>query len=152
MRYNSRVMANSSPSSSRRAAREVALRVLYMVEVGKTPLEEAQESTIQANELDESAATLARTLISGTRENLAAADAAIAQNATHYPLERQTIVDRNILRIAVCEILFQLSEVPAGVVANEAVELAKKYSTPEAAKFVNGVIGGLIRTEEAPHA
>lgn len=145
-------MANSSPSSSRRAAREVALRVLYMVEVGKTPLEEAQESTIQANELDESAATLARTLISGTRENLTAADAAIAQNATHYPLERQTIVDRNILRIAVCEILFQLSEVPAGVVANEAVELAKKYSTPEAAKFVNGVIGGLIRTEEAPHA
>lgn len=123
-----------------------------MVEVGKTPLEEAQESTIQANELDESAATLARTLISGTRENLTAADAAIAQNATHYPLERQTIVDRNILRIAVCEILFQLSEVPAGVVANEAVELAKKYSTPEAAKFVNGVIGGLIRTEEAPHA
>lgn len=123
-----------------------------MVEVGKTPLEEAQEATIEANTLDDDGAALARTLIAGTREHLAEADAAIAQNATHYPLERQTIVDRNILRIAVCEILFQLSEVPVGVVANEAVELAKKYSTPEAAKFVNGVIGGLIRTEDTSHA
>ena len=144
MRYNSRDMVKSSPSS-RRAAREVALRVLYMMEVGKTPREEAQESTILANELDADSAAFARTLIEGTLTHRDAADASIIHNSTHYPLARQTIVDRNILRIATTEILFGISGAPYGVIANEAVELAKKYSTPEAAKFVNGVIGGVIR-------
>lgn len=149
MRYNSRDMAKSSPSSSsRRAAREVVLRVLYMMEVGKIPLNEAQEETIIANELDAESAEFARDLIASAISHQDAADRAIAKNSTHYPLERQTIVDRNILRIATTELLFGTTELANGIIANEAVELAKKYSTPEAAKFVNGVIGGLIRAHE----
>ena len=124
------------------------MRALYMIEVGKTPHEQAQEETIVANELDADAAAFARTLIESTLTHQKATDRAIAQNSTHYPLERQTIVDRNILRIAATEILFGTTGVAHGIIANEAVELAKKYSTAEAAKFVNGVVGGLIRSHE----
>lgn len=148
MRYNSRVMAKTPSPSSRRAARETALRILYMMEVGKTPRDIAQQETVAANKLEEEAADFSCQLVDGTLAHQDAADAAISQHATHYPLNQQTIVDRNILRIAATEILFGLSGAPAGVVANEAVELAKKYSTAEAAKFINGVIGGLIRATE----
>jgi transcription antitermination protein NusB len=148
MRYNSRVMAKTPSPSSRRAARETALRILYMMEVGKTPRDVAQQETVAANKLEEDAAEFSCFLVDGTLSHQDAADVAIAQHATHYPLDRQTIVDRNILRIAASEILFGLSGAPHGVIANEAVELAKKYSTPEAAKFINGVIGGLIRASE----
>lgn len=119
-----------------------------MIEVGKTPREVAQEETIAANNLESEAAEFCSLLVDGTLAYQDASDAAIAQHATHYPLDRQTIVDRNILRIAAAEILFGLSGAPHGVIANEAVELAKKYSTAEAARFINGVIGGLIRAQE----
>ncbi|MCX6367182.1 MAG: transcription antitermination factor NusB [Armatimonadetes bacterium] len=142
-------MAKTPSPSSRRAARETALRILYMMEVGKTPRDIAQQETVEANKLDEEAAEFSCLLVDGTLSHQDDADIAIAQHATHYPLDRQTIVDRNILRIAATEILFDLSGAPYGVVANEAVELAKKYSTPEAAKFINGVIGGLIRAQES---
>jgi N utilization substance protein B len=153
MRYNSRDMAKTPSPSSRRAARETALRILYMMEVGKTPRDLAQQETVAANKLEDEAAEFSCFLVDGTLAHQDEADVAIAQHATHYPLDRQTVVDRNILRIAACEILFGLSNAPHGVIANEAVELAKKYSTPEAAKFINGVIGGLIRAqEESPTA
>lgn len=152
MRYNSRVMAKTPSPSSRRAARETALRILYMMEVGKTPRDIAQQETVAANKLEEEAAEFSCLLVDGTLAHQDATDLAIAQHSTHYPLNQQTIVDRNILRIAATEILFGLSGAPAGVVANEAVELAKKYSTSEAAKFINGVIGGLIRATEEKNA
>jgi transcription antitermination protein NusB len=145
-------MAKTPSPSSRRAARETALRILYMMEVGKTPRDIAQQETVAANNLEEEAAEFSCFLVDGTLAHQDASDVAIAQHATHYPLDRQTIVDRNILRIAAAEILFGISQAPHGVIANEAVELAKKYSTPEAAKFINGVIGGLIRTRETETA
>ena len=62
---------------------------------------------------------------------------------------RQTAVDRNILRLAAAEILFGVSDAPPGAVVNEAVELAKKYSTADSGRFVNGVLGTLVREVEA---
>ena len=137
-----------STAAQRRTARETALRVLYMLEVGRPSLEEALEETIAANELDESGATFVRELVHGSQEHHHAIDVAILRHAIGYPPERQTVVDRNILRIALTELLFPVEGTPAGVIANEAVELAKKYSTPEAAKFVNGILGTAIREKE----
>jgi transcription antitermination protein NusB len=134
-----------SPSSTRRAARETALRILYMVEVGRVPLAEALDETIAANELDEAGAGYVRGVVEKTLTGQKALDEKIREHAIGYPPERQEIVDRNILRLSVAELTDETSETPAGVVANEAVELAKKYSTLKAAKFINGVLGAIIR-------
>ena len=136
-------------ASSRRAAREAALRVLYTVDVGKQPVEEATEEALSANELDKPMTEFARTLIQGTLQNKAAIDKAINKFATGFPVARQTAVDRNILRMAAAEILFPpVTQAPPGAVVNEAVELAKKYSTNDSGKFVNGVLGALVRDKE----
>ncbi len=120
-----------------------------MVEVGRVPLAEALDETIAANELDEPGAQYVRGIVEKTLSGQKILDEKIREHAIGYPPERQEIVDRNILRLSVAELTDAACEIPAGVVANEAVELAKKYSTPKAAKFINGVLGAIIR-EQAP--
>jgi N utilization substance protein B len=145
---------SASPSTgspapgSRRAAREAALRVLYTVDVGKQPVEEATEQTFAAHTLEPAMADFARSLISGTLRNRTDIDKEIDKFAVGFPIARQTAVDRNILRMAAGEILFPVTHAPAGAVVNEAVELAKKYSTSDSGKFVNGVLGALVRDRE----
>ena len=137
-----------SSAAQRRTARETALRVLYMLEVGRPSVEEALAETISANELDAEGTKFVTDLVTGSQDHRRSIDVAILRHAIGYPPERQTVVDRNILRIALTELLFPLDDTPAGVIANEAVELAKKYSTPEAAKFINGILGTAIREKE----
>ena len=143
-------MAKTPPPSSRRAARETALRVLYTLAVGKPPLEEALEETIAAHSLDEDAAAFTRTLVKAVVENRVTLDRAIRSHAIGYPPERQTIVDRAILQLATAEATLSVSDAGPAVIATEAVELAKKYSTPEAARFVHGVLGALLAQSAAP--
>lgn len=136
-------------TSSRRAARESALRVLYTIDVGKHAVEEVLTETLEAHGLDEKTAEFTRILVAGTLRNLDEIDTELDRIATGFPTERQTAVDRNILRLAAAEILFSVSDAPPGAVVNEAVELAKKYSTAESGRFVNGVLGTLVREAEA---
>ena len=135
-------------TTGRRAARELALRVLYSVDVGHQPVEEALQETIDANALDEKASEFCRLLVWGTVKSRREIDATIDRIAVGFPTERQTAVDRNILRLSAAEILIHVSDAPPGAVVNEAVELAKKYSTGESGKFVNGVLGTLVREVE----
>ncbi len=138
----------SSMASSRRLARETALRALYTVDIGKQSATEVVEESVTASEMDEKSAEFMRTLVSGTLGSLKKIDAEIDKFAVGFPVARQTAVDRNILRLAAAEILFHASDAPMGAVVNEAVELAKKYSTNESGKFVNGVLGALVRDAE----
>jgi len=131
----------------RRAAREQALRWLYEIDVGKTPVEEAVAEAQM--ELDEEGLAFARELLRGATANVKAIDASIARYAKDWSLDRMPAVDRNILRLAIFEIL-HLPEVPNSVAVDEAVELAKMYSTAESSKFVNGVLGALLRDLEPP--
>ena len=135
-------------TNTRRAAREAALRVLYTIDVGRQPVEETLDETLAANELDEKSNQFCRTLVTGTLDNRKAIDRAIDRIAIGFPTIRQTAVDRNILRLAAGEIMFAVSDAPPGAVVNEAVELSKKYSTTESGKFVNGVLGTLVRETE----
>jgi N utilization substance protein B len=135
-------------TNTRRAARETALRVLYTIDVGHQPVDEALDETLAANELDEKSNQFCRTLVTGTLHNRKEIDRTIDRIAVGFPTIRQTAVDRNILRLAAGEILFAVSDAPAGAVVNEAVELSKKYSTVESGKFVNGVLGTLVRETE----
>ena len=144
--------APAKQTTGRRVARETALRVLYSVDVGHQPVSEALEETLQANALDEKAAEFCRLLVGGTVKSKTEIDATLDRLAVGFPTLRQTAVDRNILRLAAAEILFHVSDAPPGAVVNEAVELAKKYSTAESGKFVNGVLGTLVREVELAEA
>lgn len=135
----------NAPPAMRRNVRETALRVLYAVDAGKRSLEDVMDDSVSASELDERGSGYVKQLVNGTLNNRVAIDSALDKFATDFPTHRQAVVDRNILRLAAAEILFQVSDAPAGAVVNEAVELAKKYSTKDSGRFVNGVLGALVR-------
>lgn len=90
----------------------------------------------------------AEILLRGVIEDLAAIDERIARNAAHWRLERMPIVDRNILRIAVYEMM--RTDTPAAVVIDEALELARRFSGEESVHFVNGVLDAVRRELPAP--
>ena len=96
--------------------------------------------------LDEAFA-YAQTLVNGTQEHLEEIDGIIRRQAEHWRLERMPAVDRNILRLAVFELLD--TETPKRVVINEALEIAKRYSAPDAVGFVNGVLDAIGASIEA---
>jgi len=131
----------------RRRAREAALGVLFQMDLGKLSLGEALDS-VQAPDWPPDDWALVVTLARGTRAHLSEIDAVIAGVAEHWTLERMATVDRNILRMAIFELVN--ADTPVGVVINEAVELAKRYSTEESGRFVNGMLGKIVRSGTPP--
>lgn len=131
-------------TKNRRAARELAINVLYQIDVAHIPPQEALDTAIENTELDPAAADFARALVDGTIGCLEEIDDVLKRLSVGWELSRQPAVDRNILRMAIFEIL-RLDYIPASVSINEAVDLAKKYSTAESGRFVNGVLGALVR-------
>lgn len=130
----------------RREGRELALKLLYREEI--TGLTEPVVPGI--DEAEPGAVEFAHALTAGVREHLAEIDAAISAASEHWEIGRMGAVDRTVLRIGVYEILHQ-PETPLGVIINEAVEAARKYSSEKCGKFVNGVldhIAGELRTAE----
>ncbi len=133
---------------SRRAARELALKILYQADVGKMPIEEAFHSVTQGIQLDEKTIEFLKEVVYGTFSEKKAIDQRIADLSSGWALDRQAAVDRNILRLAAYEILFSPA-IPYAASINEAVELAKKYSTQESGRFVNGVLGAMVNALKA---
>ena len=137
---------------SRRQAREFALQFIFSVDFNKDEnvtelLEEFHESEtafIETNDYSKKDIEFANRLIIGTVENMEKIDELITKSAIGWTFDRIAKVDLAILRLAIFEIYF-LEDVPEGVSANEAVDLAKKYSADDAGSFVNGVIGKIIR-------
>lgn len=139
------------PGSSRRKSRIAALKALYAVDVGGQETETAIENEVRALNMSEEAESFAEGLVRGTMEKLPEIDPIIGDLASGYSLDRIAAVDRALLRLAVYEILFE-PDVPPAVAINEAVELAKKYSTEESGAFVNGILGALIKKRRLePH-
>jgi len=128
----------------RRKAREKALQCLFEFDLGKTDLSKILER-VGRSRLKGEAKNFLKTLLKGTVENLSLIDSKISKLASKWRLERIANVDRNILRLTLYEILF-LDDIPPAVSINEAVEIAKKYGTEESSKFVNGILGGLLRS------
>ncbi len=145
---------------ARRAARELALNVLYQWDAAGVPFEEALETAVEFSDLGglrtrdpdlaDEAIKYARVLATGVKNKIYELDSHIDRLAEGWPVERQPAVDRNILRIALYEIIY-VDSVPPVVAVDEAVELAKKYSTAESGKFVNGVLAGFLREKEEDH-
>lgn len=130
--------------NSRRPAREAALRALYEIEVGRLNGAEAIADTLDHVTLGPEMAEFAQTAIAGIVEHRASLDDAISGCLKGWDLPRVAVVDRNVLRLAAFE-LFHCPAIPPAVTINEAVDIVKKYSTAESGRFVNGVLGELVR-------
>jgi N utilization substance protein B len=128
----------------RRKARVIALQVLYEVDSVGHGMERALAHFLADGRLNEENAVFARHLTSGVLQNKDEIDRYIKKFATAWPLEQIPVVDRNILRLAIFEILLDNS-VPIKVAINEAVELAKLFGSNNSPKFVNGVLGSVSR-------
>ena len=130
---------------NRRQAREMALQILFQVDLVHCNVSEAasftfqMENVLQFSDAD-SIISFSQELVKGVLANLTEIDSLIEKNTNNWSLERMANIDRNILRIAVFEIVF-MDNIPKSVSINEAVELAKKYSTENSFGFVNGVLG-----------
>lgn len=122
----------------------MALNIAYQVDAIGVPFEEALETAKENARAEPESVDYAEMLISGFREHRESIDAVISRLSEGWTIERQPAVDRNILRLAMFEIS-HTEGVPAVVVVNEAVELAKKYSTADSGKFVNGVLAAYLR-------
>lgn len=140
---------------TRRKARECALQMLFAADVAKTVVPNVLTNGYW-NELgevvvDEKTQEFANNLVTGTLRRLEAIDERIKTRAEHWRIERMAIVDRNVLRLAVYEFLFE--ETPHTVVINEALEIARRFSTFEATQFINGILDAIKHDLEkaAPH-
>ncbi len=126
----------------RTLAREFALQLLYQTDITHDTYDISLNNFWQAHSeenIEEEVKKFTNELVKGVTENLAVIDVKIAQYATNWQLKRMAVVDRNILRMGCFELMF-CDDIPFKVSINEAVELAKKYSSLEASKFVNGIL------------
>jgi N utilization substance protein B len=135
--------------AGRSRAREAAVQMLYQVEVGQLTVNDASRlhgvvGAPDVSGLDPDADAYAKALVRGAWEDRAAIDEHIADAARNWRVERMTVLDRTVLRLAVHELLAH-PETPPKVVIDEAIDLARSYSGDEAAKFVNGVLDGVFR-------
>ena len=129
---------------SRRAARESALQVLFQVDIGKNMADSAISFVVGENALNEQEAQYVRQVVLGVLENLDRVDHVIKSLLLEWDLQRMAGVDRNILRLALFEVLIG-DDVPPSVAVNEAIELGKAYSTAESGKFINGILGKVLK-------
>lgn len=158
----------------RRAAREIALQMLYQRDLGGSDLAgifgafdvvaylggQRDDDGLEADggppaigerrrrQLQE-AVGYARDLVQGTVDHLREIDRLIREQAANWRLERMPVVDRNILRLAVYEMMFE-EDIPKLVVMDEAIELAKKFGSEQSSRFVNGLLDGLLKRQTFP--
>jgi N utilization substance protein B len=163
-------VARGRAASKRRAGREMALQMLYQREMGgaTTPQvllhynpvdlleavrDETEEDTLvrlsaQPEQMRE-ALLYAKRLVEGTAGHLEELDELIRVQAENWRLERMSAVDRNVLRLAIYELLYE-TDVPKLVVLDEAIELAKRFGSEQSGRFVNGLLDGLLRSHHFP--
>jgi N utilization substance protein B len=138
--------------ASRRKSRERALQMLFLWDVNRETAEKSSaayyELVSQAEGSARESDAFAEALFRGVLESRAGLDDRIARHAEHWRIERMPVVDRNILRMAVCEMV-ELNTPPA-VAIDEAIELARRFSNEEAAQFVNGVLDAVRRALPKP--
>ena len=132
-------------AGKRRKARIAALKILFEVDSVRHPPEQIMDRLLEESPLPEGTVDFARHLVDGVLANRRRLDEIIRKNAPAWPLEQVAAVDRNILRLAIFEIVID-NMVPMRAAINEAVELAKEFGGEASPKFVNGVLGSVAAT------
>ena len=137
----------------RRRGREAALQILYQWDLSRADIGVAVDTFFNLQWPDRQAPpeqlrTFASALARDTVAGLGEIDALIAEVAENWRPERMAVLDRLVLRMAVCELLRKNPETPPPVIINEAIELARTFSTEESVKFINGMLDGIKRKME----
>jgi N utilization substance protein B len=126
-------------TGSRRLGREAALQILYLTDLCRQPMADWPEKAWSGEPLPPKTRAFAQHLAEGVAAEAERLDALIMKYVQNWELGRLAAIDRCILRIAAYELLYD-TETPVSVAINEAVEIAKKFSTAESSKFVNGIL------------
>ena len=130
---------------TRRKSRELVLQMLFQSDMGKQTADQVTKTFwAQRSDVEEDARGFAEDLFRVANERLPEIDAAIQKHADNWRLERMAAVDRNVLRAGVAEFL-GYPKTPKPVIINEALEIARKFSSPESVNFINGVLDSIAR-------
>ena len=134
--------------AGRRKSRELALQMLFQWDFSKEAYGEVRDSFWTLHqETDEDVRSFSDRLVEGTIEYVEMIDELLARHAEHWRLPRMPTVDRNILRMATFELLYETGT-PCAVVINEALEVARKFSTHESILFINGILDSIRKEQE----
>ena len=123
----------------RRSSRELALKFLYQFELNEGDLDEQIKLFLERNSSQEDVANFMKELVVSLIDKIEEIDEIIQKFSDHWILDRMTVIDRNILRMGACELLFNFST-PPKVVINEAIDIAKKYGNEDSPEFINGIL------------
>ena len=126
----------------RRKAREITLQVLYQIDASKTDVDEAIELIRDNFGMPRESVEFSTQLIKGTLDHIKEIDVLIKDCSEHWSLERMSTVDKNILRIAVCEFLY-CDDIPPKVTLNEAIDIGKSYGSDNSGSFINGILDAM---------
>ena len=129
--------------SLRRKARECALQMLFQWEMGRQPIERIETGFWKNVRSEKTTRSFANRLFEGAAAQAEELDALVAAQSENWRLDRMAATDRSILRLAAFEL--RAGETPPRVVLNEALELAKKFSSEDAAPFINGVLDAILK-------
>jgi transcription antitermination protein NusB len=133
----------SAPPASRRDAREIALRALYALELSGNSLEYVFKDMLDAVKSDDPIYSFTRDIIGKTYDHREELDSHIRHRSNNWDFDRIAIIDKIILRIAICEFLF-FFDIPPKVSIDEAIELSKLYSTEKSSSFINGILDSVL--------
>ena len=123
----------------RRSSRELALKFLYQFELNEGDLDEQIKLFLERNSSQEDVESFMKELVVSLIDKMEEIDEIIQKFSDHWVLDRMTVIDRNILRMGTCELLFIFST-PPKVVINEAIDIAKKYGNEDSPEFINGIL------------
>ncbi len=140
-------MAEDSFVTTRRKARTVALQVLYEVDSVDHPWDQVSSRYLKGNRLPKEAVSFVRGLVEGVLANTKRIDDVISEFAPSWPVSQLSVVDRNLLRLAIYELMIERTS-PTKVVINETVELAKLFGSDSSFRFINGVLGSVVEAEK----
>jgi len=133
---------------ARHRGREIALQILYKVDITNYSLEDALEIFKVNFESKSESWSFARDLATGMHQHLNEIDSLIEKQSERWKISRMPVTDRNILRLAVYELLYR-EDIPSRVTLNEAIELGKRFGTEESGAFINGVLDNIYKSHPA---
>jgi len=128
----------------RRKSRELAMQALYQIDVGNQSLNDVIDFNWNETRVDDEIKDFAKKLVQGTFDKITEIDSHIEKYAKDWNLNRINPIERNILRYSIYSIIYQ-KEIPAAVIINEAVDIAKKFCEDDSYKFINGILDEISR-------
>jgi len=132
-------MSQNSRRTSRHQSRELALQILFQIEFAPQ-IQYSEFLEVFEQSYDQDTIDYADLLINGVKNNLEQIDLTLQKVSQHWKLDRMAIVDRNLMRMAIFEMIVMKDPLKPNIVINEALELAKKYGSTDSASFINGLL------------